>query len=508
MGRSLRKSQNEEKTSLLKETFGYDSFRPGQEELIDAILAGQDVVGVMPTGGGKSICYQLPALMMPGITLVISPLISLMIDQVQALVQLGVPGAYLNSALNQKQLSRALDNACQGRYKIIYLAPERLKSAGIRRLTECQPVSMICVDEAHCVSQWGPDFRPSYLEIPEFLHTLPVRPVVAAFTATATPRVRRDLVEKLELKNPHSVVTSFDRPNLYFQVQEPKDKFEALRTFLFQHRGQSGIIYCLTRKEVENVHERLCETGYDSVRYHAGLELEERNQSQDEFISGRKKLIVATNAFGMGIDKSDVDFVVHYSMPRDLESYYQEAGRAGRDGRPAECLLLYSERDVQINQFMIDRAPDKEDVDDKTRTFLRNQENLRLAHMKRYATTGECLGNALLAYFGEIRTEPCGHCANCHAELMAQRIAEKQAVLQPRISQREEALFSALYEERAKQGRRNGVKPANIFSDSTLREMARKRPANTFQLLQVSGVTLTKCRKYGTAFLRVINEKK
>lgn len=306
------------KLEVLRQVYGYHSFRPGQEELIDVLLSGRDALGIMPTGSGKSICYQLPALMLPGITLVVSPLISLMCDQVQALVQLGVRGAYLNSALSPRQLQRALDNACQGMYKIIYLAPERLNTAGVRRLVETLPISMVCVDEAHCVSQWGQDFRPSYLEIPKFIRSLPERPTLAAFTATATPRVRTDIEALLELSHPLVTVTGFDWPNLYFEVQRPQDKFDALVACLERHQKQSGIVYCLTRKEVETVHQRLCSIGYQAARYHAGLTPEDRTASQEDFIFDRKPIIVATNAFGMGIDKSNVSFVIHYNMPKDL----------------------------------------------------------------------------------------------------------------------------------------------------------------------------------------------
>ncbi len=503
MGEGLSNLQTPEPLTLLRQVFGYDSFRPGQETLIHALLAGRDAVGVMPTGGGKSICYQLPALMLPGITLVVSPLISLMVDQVQALVQLGVRGAYLNSSLNQKQLARALDNACRGMYKIIYLAPERLNTAGVRQLAESQPISMVCVDEAHCVSQWGQDFRPSYLEIPRFVRSLPRRPVVAAFTATATPKVRLDLAEMLELREPTYITTGFDRPNLYFEVQRPQDKFDALVACLERHPRQSGIVYCLTRKEVETVCQRLCKLGYHATRYHGGLETEEKNRNQEDFIYDRSPIIVATNAFGMGIDKSNVSFVIHYNMPKDMESYYQEAGRAGRDGSAAECILLYSGRDVKLRQYKLEQDPEEETVDAATRDFLRRQELLRLEQMSRYAVTGRCLRNTLLAYFGERRTEPCGHCSNCTRAVKPARGEER-----PAIDSRRQALLSALFEERTRQARRHGVAPANIFSDLTLREMAQELPENEFQLLQVTGVTFAKCRRYGAAFLRVIARSK
>ncbi len=492
------------KLEVLRQVYGYRSFRPGQEALIDGLLSGRDVLGIMPTGGGKSICYQLPALMLPGITLVVSPLISLMRDQVQALVQLGIRGAYLNSSLTACQMQKALDNACQGMYQIIYLAPERLNTSGIRRLAESQPISMVCVDEAHCVSQWGQDFRPSYLEIPRFIRSLPERPRVAAFTATATPRVRRDIQTMLELADPLVAVTGFDRPNLYFEVQRPQDKFDALVACLEQHRKQSGIVYCLTRKEVETVHQRLCEIGYQAARYHGGLPPEERAASQEDFIYDRKPIIVATNAFGMGIDKSNVSFVIHYNMPKDLESYYQEAGRAGRDGSPADCILLYSGRDVKLNQYMIQQDDDGEAADPKQSAMLRAQEMLRLQRMVGYSTQLGCLRNYLLSYFGEDSPSRCGNCSSCRR--LSAPGAETAAAGSPPVREdsRARALFSALDDERARLARRYGAAPFHIFTDLTLQEMAKKRPENEFQLMQISGVTHAKCSRYGRAFLRVI----
>ncbi len=484
---------------ILQETFGYSSFRPGQRELIEAQLQGRDVLGVMPTGGGKSICYQLTALMQPGITLVVSPLISLMVDQVQALVQLGVRAAYLNSSLSPKQLERALDNACRGVYKIIYLAPERLNTQSIRRLVDEQDISLLCVDEAHCVSQWGQDFRPSYLEIPRFLQSLPKRPVVAAFTATATPRVREDIVNLIGLRSPLITVTGFDRPNLYFEVQRPPEKFDALVACIEQFPEKSGIIYCLTRKKVEDVQEKLARIGYRVARYHAGLTQEERRESQEDFLYDRVQLVVATNAFGMGIDKSNVSFVIHYNMPKDLESYYQEAGRAGRDGSPASCILLYSGGDTSLNRYMIDQDPEEDTMEPKMRAELRKLEHQRLNQMVAYSTGTRCLRTAFLTYFGERTTADCGNCSNCRA-----KAAPVRATSIPRKSRREDRLMVALVAERARLSRRNGVAPSNIFSDLTLFEMARERPENEFQLLQISGVTLAKCRRYGRAFLRVI----
>ena len=380
---------------------------------MDALLSGRDVLGIMPTGAGKSVCYQLPALMLPGVTVVVSPLISLMRDQVNALLQMGVRGAYINSALTEAQCRKALDNACRGMYKIIYAAPERLSTPGFQRLARSVEISMVCVDEAHCVSQWGQDFRPSYLKIPEFLALLPRRPAVGAFTATATDEVRRDIVRLLGLQEPETVVTGFDRPNLWFGVAQPKDKYQALKEFLLSRSDRSGIVYCLARKTVEEVCDRLLRDGFAATRYHAGLEPGERQHNQDEFLYDRSRIMVATNAFGMGIDKSNVSFVVHYNMPKDLESYYQEAGRAGRDGSPADCLLLYAPRDVRINQFLIDQEEENDALAPETRALLKERQEERLHKMTIYATTSYCLRANFLRYFGEKPPQRCGNCSNC-----------------------------------------------------------------------------------------------
>lgn len=343
------------KQELLKTHFGYDTFREGQEAVIDALLAGRDVLAVMPTGAGKSICYQVPALMMKGITLVISPLISLMKDQVRSLNQVGISAAYLNSSLTQGQYFTALRYAKAGRYPIIYVAPERLTTDAFLDFALSADISMIAVDESHCVSQWGQDFRPSYLKIAEFVAQLPKRPVIGAFTATATKEVREDIARLLGLQDPFCTTTGFDRENLYFAVKTPKDKYKEVHDYILEHPDDSGIIYCLTRKLVEEVCGKLIRDGITATRYHAGLSDEERRNNQDDFIYDRCRVMVATNAFGMGIDKSDVRYVIHYNMPKNMEGYYQEAGRAGRDGDPAECILLYSGKDVVTNQSILSR---------------------------------------------------------------------------------------------------------------------------------------------------------
>ena len=406
---------NRQAVQTLKTYFGYDTFRDGQEKLIHAILEGRDVLGIMPTGAGKSLCYQIPALMMGGITLVISPLISLMKDQVSNLNQAGILAAYLNSSLTPGQYRKVLELARGGRYPIIYVAPERLVTEDFLQfaLDPQVNISMVAVDEAHCVSQWGQDFRPSYLKIVDFIKRLPKRPVVSAFTATATAEVRDDIIDILMLQEPEVLTTGFDRTNLYFGVQTPKDRYQALVELLEQHKAESGIVYCLTRKIVEEVCEKLIKEGFSVTRYHAGLSDAERKHNQEEFIYDNVRIMVATNAFGMGIDKSNVRFVIHYNMPKNMESYYQEAGRAGRDGEPAECILLYGGQDVITNQFFIDHNQDNDALDPMTRQLVMERDRERLRKMTFYCFTHECLRDYILRYFGEYGSNYCGNCSNC-----------------------------------------------------------------------------------------------
>ena len=404
------------KLGVLKKTFGYDSFRPGQEELIDGILAGRDVLGIMPTGAGKSLCYQVPALLLPGVSVVVSPLISLMKDQVQALNAAGVHAAFLNSSLTENQIQKAIALAARGRYKIIYVAPERLMTPRFQWLSHEIGISMLCVDEAHCISQWGQDFRPSYLAISDYIASLPERPCVCAFTATATAQVREDIVRALSLRDPLVKITGFDRKNLYWSVEKPKNKTDFCLSYVRKHEGESGIIYCSTRKNVDRLYGILRDERIPAGRYHAGMEQEERVRSQDDFIYDNISVMVATNAFGMGIDKSNVRYVIHYNMPASIENYYQEAGRAGRDGERAECILLYSPQDTLINRMMLENKSGNEQMTPEEARTVHEQDEIRLSRMEHYCVGFSCLRNEILSYFGEPVTEPCGNCGNCSRE--------------------------------------------------------------------------------------------
>lgn len=402
-----------ESKQLLKNYFGYDSFISGQEDLINCILSGKDVLGIMPTGSGKSICYQLPGLIFDGLTIVVSPLISLMKDQVNILKASGIDAAYINSSLSSSEYYSVINDINNGKYKIIYIAPERLESEDFLEIIETNKISMVAVDEAHCVSQWGHDFRPSYLKIRDFISKLEGNPVISAFTATATENVKKDIVKKIGLKEAEIVNTGYDRENLYFEVRKPKKKFQELLKILESEEGSSGIIYCNTRKAVEEVSSKLIEEGYNATRYHAGLAKNERNINQEKFILDEKPIIVATNAFGMGIDKSNVNFVIHYNMPKNLENYYQEAGRAGRDGSPAKCILLYSPQDVMINKFLIEKTAEYDYKNDELKKKVINQNFQLLNKIQEYCTTRDCYRQYILNYFGENTNGYCGNCFNC-----------------------------------------------------------------------------------------------
>ncbi len=412
------------KNQILKQYFGYDNFRQGQEEIIDSILNRRDVMGIMPTGAGKSLCFQVPALMLEGITLVVSPLISLMKDQVQALIANGVPAAFINSTLNYNQTLKAIDNAKNGKYKIIYVAPERLDTSEFTGFSQKAHISMVTVDEAHCVSQWGQNFRPSYLKISGFVDKLPKRPIISAFTATATSEVKEDIIDILKLEDPFEMTTGFNRENLYFEVQKPADKYRAVLKYLRDNTDKSGIIYCSTRKAVEEVCSSLIEDNYQATRYHAGLTENERTMNQDDFLYDRRKVMVATNAFGMGIDKSNVSYVIHYNMPKNLESYYQEAGRAGRDGTTADCILLYGGQDVITNQLLIDSSNENNDLDSETLEKVKEKDRERLRQMTYYCHSSDCLREYILKYFGDRTWNFCDNCSNCNTNFEEVDITE------------------------------------------------------------------------------------
>ena len=405
-----------DKVELLKTYWGYSEFKGSQEKVIENIIDGKDVLCVMPTGAGKSVCYQLPALMLGGVTIVISPLISLMIDQVKALVNMGIKAAYINSTLTLKQQSLAIERALNGAYKIIYVAPEKLLTANFINLCRNMDISMIAIDEAHCISQWGQDFRPDYVRIVEFIQKLNNRPVISAFTATATTEVKEDIERILKLQNPYVVTTGFDRPNLSFKVLHPQNKDPQLLSIVKDKPGECGIIYCNTRSGVEDVCDILCENGIKAQPYHAGMPMEERKKNQEDFIYDRCRVVVATNAFGMGIDKSDVTYVVHYNMPQNIESYYQEAGRAGRDGNNAECIIMYSGKDVVTNKFLIEKSLENEDINEELLQSVVEHKLRQLDRMSYYCNTTECLRGYILKYFGQPHIEYCGNCSNCNGD--------------------------------------------------------------------------------------------
>lgn len=497
----------------LKQYFGYDSLRTGQRELINGILEGRDVLGIMPTGAGKSLCYQLPALMLSGITLVISPLISLMSDQVKALNQAGVHAAYINSSLTENQIRMALSYASQGRYKIIYVAPERLNTPRFLDFACTADISMLTVDEAHCISQWGQDFRPSYLEIAGFLTRLPRQPIVSAFTATATERVKNDIVASLGLNNPVTMVTGFDRPNLFFRVVTRRggsQKDNSIINYVKKHEDESGIIYCATKKNVDKLYTLLNEQGISAGRYHAGLSNDERKQNQEDFTYDRIRVMVATNAFGMGIDKSNVRYVLHYNMPQSLEYYYQEAGRAGRDGEEAECVLFFSKQDIMINKFLLQNKASAGDVASDMQKTANDQRKLQ--QMINYCETDKCLREFILSYFGDTTPCICNKCSNCvvvedeeeetYVETGKKR---KKAAQLAGLNELGAALFEKLRSVRTELAAEKSVPPYIICSDKTLKDMCAKLPRDKEQLADVYGMGEQKIQNYGEAFVTAVN---
>lgn len=471
------------KFEILKHYFGHDTFRDGQENIIDNISNGNDALCIMPTGGGKSICYQIPALMSDGIAIVISPLISLMKDQVTSLNQNGIRAAYINSTLTSAQQSKAIYNAMRGEYKLIYVAPERLEVPAFLNICNSIKISLIAVDEAHCVSQWGHDFRPSYLKIADFISRLDNRPVISAFTATATDAVKRDILNLLGLKNPYQITTGFDRKNLFFAVKRPQRKQKELLAIVSEHKNQSGIIYCATRKNVEKVSDFLNENGYDSLIYHAGLSNGIRSKNQDDFINDRCNLIVATNAFGMGIDKPDVRFVVHYNMPKNLENYYQEAGRAGRDGENSDCILLYSPADVHTQRFFIENNDENDELTDEQREKIKKNDYYKLNKMVGYCTSTACLRNYILNYFGEYHTNDCNNCSACLKEYKLTDVTvDSQKILSCIIKTRQRYGASTIIDVLAG-SKKESIKNAGLDEQSTYGIMSKTKKAAISELI-------------------------
>ena len=476
----------EQAEDLLKKYYGYRAFKPIQQKAIESILNGQDTFVVMPTGGGKSLCYQIPALMLDGLTLVISPLISLMKDQVDQLVRLGIRAACMNSMLDEEQYQQLRAQILQNQIQILYVAPERLRSGDFLSLLRRQNIGLIAVDEAHCVSQWGHDFRPSYHAISQFVRSLPVRPVVAAFTATATAETREDIINRLELQRPNIYRASFNRSNLILAVDRDGNRKERLLEFVKNHRGQSGIIYCNTRKEVDKVWDMLQRAGIPVLRYHGGMEDWERNENQEKFIYEQVDLIVATNAFGMGINKPDVRYVVHYNLPKNIESYYQEIGRAGRDGLPSLCVLFFSYSDVHINRYLLEQSSKSEE-----RLQIELQ---KLDAMVRYADTRYCLRQHILQYFGEKARDHCQACSNCCEVQLGK----------PEMQQTEEALLNDLRSLRLMLAIDEGVPSYRILSDETLLELAKKQPVSMIALEQITGMGESRIERYGQDLLNTI----
>ncbi len=503
--------------AVLADRFGYEEFRPGQSRVIEAVLGGKDALAVMPTGAGKSLCYQIPAVMLDGLTMVVSPLISLMDDQVRSLRDVGIRGSYFNSTLKPYVRPEVLRRAEAGWYDLMYVAPERLADPQFREFATRVRVPLLAVDEAHCVSQWGQDFRPAYREIRGFVDSLPTRPVVAALTATATRHVRTDITELLGLDDPVTQVSGFDRPNLHLATHEltPRERIRWLVRFLRRHRGETGIVYAMTRKRVEELWSELEGEGFAAVAYHAGFSNEDRAAAQDRFANDDVQVMVATNAFGMGIDKSNVRFVVNDGLPLSLEEYYQEAGRAGRDGEPAQCHLLWSRGDIRTAHYLIDRTEFPPNTAPEVRSRVLDNRNRLLGSMIGYAMSDSCLRSRILRYFGQYADgmdESCHTCSACgwkdpkrDARALSVSCSDDLAPAAAFATQvggeEDEMLFQRLRTLRKRLADEGGVRPYMVFSDATLREMVRHRPSSEEELLGVSGVGRVKLQRYGKAFL-------
>lgn len=510
----------EQSKKLLKKHFGYENFRPGQEKIVKHILNHEDCLGIMPTGAGKSICYQIPALIFSGTTLVISPLISLMKDQVDTLNKKNIPAAYINSTLSLADNKNVIQNAIEGKYKIIYIAPERLEIPSFINFLNTISISMITIDEAHCVSQWGHDFRKSYLQISNVISKLKFRPIISAFTATATHLVKEDIKKILNLKNPFTLITGFDRENLSFHILDSINKKEFIVDYLESHKNLCGIIYCLTRKNVDSLYYYLKSSSFSVCKYHGGMSEKQRSKSQDEFISGNFMVMISTNAFGMGIDKPNIRYVIHYNMPKDLESYYQEAGRAGRDGKASECILLFSKSDIISNKFLIEHS--NKFADHFT-------EYKKLEQIITYCTTKKCLRKYMLEYFGEHPTfKMCNYCSNCisnegitnitNIEILSNKFFKSSLELPTNNSCKKDSnlpdiqvsynteLFSILKAIRIELSLQYKIPAFIIFHNKTLIEICQKLPRNIDELLQISGIGKYKAKEYGSNFISAINE--